>query len=141
MLASDFRTFLLAQSAISALVGTAVHVDHVPQEIALPYLWVSRARTAHERTLDQAQGEQPFEEAWDIEAISDSLSEAQDLAAAVRGVDCAKGTFGDGTIQLLVIEDQSDDYIPRGTFGDDGLSVCAFAATVYGYEAAAASSV
>lgn len=140
MLSADFRSFLLAQSDLVAVVGQHVHVNHVPQEIEAPYVWASRATTSHERTLDQAQGEQPFEEQWDVEAISDDLGEAQQLGELLRGLDCAKGAFGAGTIQLMLLEDQSDDYVPRGIPSDTGWAVCAFRVTIFGYVAGEMSS-
>jgi len=140
MLSADLRTFLLAQVALTELVATRIHVNHVPQESDLPYLWIGRAGTTHERTLDQAQGEQPFEERWDCEAIAGTEDEAQTLGEAIRGLDCAKGTFGDGTIQLLLVEDQRDDYVARGVPSDEGYSICAFSVGIWGYVAGAESS-
>jgi hypothetical protein len=140
-LSADFRTFLLAQPAIAAIVGTSVHVRAVPQPIDPPYVWIARAGSNQdERTLDQAQGQQPWEERWDLEAISDDPVELEDLAAAVRGLDCVKGTFGAGSIQLLIVEDQTDDYVPKAVESDQGLDLAAFQLTIYGYEAGAESS-
>jgi hypothetical protein len=133
VISADLRSFLLAQEALTALVDERIHVNHVPQESTLPYLWVGRTGTTHDRTLDQARGEQPFEEQWDCEAIAGTESEAQALGEAVRGLDCAKGAFGDGRIQLMTVEDQRDDYVPRGVPSDEGFSVCAFSLTIYAY--------
>ena len=135
--ASDFRAFLLADSGIAAAVGTRIHVGSVPQPTAAPYIWIGRASVAHERTLDQGQGEQPFEERWDLEVWGESLGDVQDLAELIRGLDCAKGAFGDGTIQLLYVEDHADDYSPKGLFSDEGLDLAAFSITLYGYVPAA----
>jgi hypothetical protein len=135
--ASDFRAFLLADSGIAAAVGTRVHVGSVPQPTAAPYIWIGRAGVTHERTLDQSQGEQPFEERWDLEVWGEDLGDVQDLAELIRGLDCAKGTFGDGSIQLLYVEDHSDDYSPKGLFSDEGLDLAAFSITLYGYAAGA----
>lgn len=132
-LASDFRAFLLAQPAIADLVGDSVHVNSVPEHVEAPYIWLRRARIAHERSLDQAQGEQPHEEGWDLEAITDDPSEIDALADAVLGIDSARGAFGYGTIQGLFIESQADDYVPRGLYSDEGLDVAAFQVAIYGY--------
>lgn len=132
--AQDFRTFLVAQPAISAAVGTHVHVGSVPQEIAPPYIYLQRARATQERTLDQEQGEIPFEEQWDIEAISADPDQLAAITDAVRGIDCARGVFGAGRMQSIFLEDQADDYIPKGIFSDTGLDVAAWSATVYGYQ-------
>lgn len=134
MLNADLRAYLLAQAAIATIVGTSVHVRAVPQEIAPPYLWLARAGADLERTLDQAQGAEPFETRYDVEAISDDPQELETLAQAVRALDCAKGVCGSGTMQLLLVEDHTDDYVPKGVFSDEGLDVASFAITVYGYE-------
>ena len=131
----DFRAFLLAQSGIAAVVGSHVHVGSVPQEIEPPYIYLQRARATHERTLGQGQGETPFEEQWDVEVIVDDPTKLETLAAAIRGVDCARGTFGAGRMQGLFLDDQADDYIPKGVFSDAGLDTVAWSATVYGYAA------
>jgi len=130
----DFRSFLLAQSAIAAAVGSNVHVGSVLEEIEAPYIYLQRARASHERTLDQAQGEIPFEEQWDLEAIADNPTDLVTLVDAVRGIDCARGTFGTSRMQSLFLEDQADDYLPKGVFSDKGLDVAAWSVTVYGYE-------
>lgn len=138
--ASDFRSFLLDQVAIAAAVGTHVHVGSVPQPTNPPYVWIGRGGVSHERTLGQAQGETPFEERWDLEVWSDELGEVQDIAELIRGLDCAKGAFGDGTIQCLYVEDHADDYSPKGNFGDEGYDLAALSITIYGYVPAASSS-
>lgn len=132
--AENFRVFLLAKPAIAAVVTTHVHVGSVPQEIVPPYLYLQRARANHERTLDQTQGEVPFEEQWDLEAIADTPADLAALSEAVRGIDCARGTFGAGTMQSLFLEDQADDYIPKGVYSDEGLDVAAWTVTIYGYK-------
>lgn len=138
--ASDFRSFLLDQTAIAAAVGTHVHVGSVPQPTAPPYIWIGRAGVSSERTLDQAQGTAPDEERWDLEVWSDDVGEVQDLAELIRSLDCAKGVFGDGTIQLLVVEDHADDYVPKGNFGDEGYDLAAFQIQVLMYSAGTSSS-
>lgn len=129
----NFRSFLLDQSAIAAVVGTHVHVGSVPQDIEPPYIYVQRARANHERTLDQAQGEVPFEEQWDLEAIADTPDDLESLVEAVRGIDCARGDFGEGTMQSLFLQDQEDSYLPKGLYSDEGLDVAAWSVTIYGY--------
>lgn len=131
--AVDFRAYLLAQSAIASAVGERVHVGMVPEETEPPYLWMQRAGASHERTLDQPQGETPFEERWDLEAIAAEPDDLATLDEAIRGLDSARGDFGDGRMQALFVEDQADDYVPKGVWSDEGLDVAAYQITVYGY--------
>lgn len=135
MFATYFRAFLLAEPTIASLVVDHVHVGNVLQDVDPPYIYIQRAGTGHERTLDQAQGTWPFEERWDLECISDDPDELQSLADSVRRLDSARGAFGvGGSIQGLFVEDQQDDYVPKGVNSDEGLDVAAFQITVYGYE-------
>jgi len=138
--ASDFRSFLLDQVAIAAAVGTHVHVGSVPQPTEPPYIWIGRAGVGTERTLDQAQGTVPDEERWDLEVWSNDCGEVQDIADLVLALDCAKGTFGDGTIQLLIVEDHADDYVPKGNYGDEGYDLAALQITVLMYSPGSSSS-
>jgi hypothetical protein len=108
-------------------------VGSVPEQITAPYVYLQRARAAHERTLDQQQGEIPFEEVWDLELIVDDPEDLATIAELIRGLDCACGAFGAGTMQVLYLEDQADDYVPKGTFADQGLDVAAWSVTVLGY--------
>jgi hypothetical protein len=137
--ASDFRAFLIANGPLSALVSTRVHVGSVLQPTAAPYVWIGRRGVFHERTLNQAVGEQPFEERWDLEVWGD-IGDVQDIAEVVRNLDCAKGSFGSGTVQLFQVEDHSDDYVPKGVFSDEGFDLAAFQITVFGYVAGSSSS-
>ena len=60
----DFRTFLLAQSAITALVGTRVYQNEVTQDGAdvSDYIWFERASIEREQVLNPATGVRPFRE-------------------------------------------------------------------------------
>jgi hypothetical protein len=129
----DFRAMLLEQPQITDLVGTRIHVGAVPEEIEPPYLWLQRAGVSHERVIDQRQGEEPFEQRWDLECVVADPADLEPLANAVQRLDCLRGKFGDATIQGLFVEDQQDDYVPKGVYSDEGLDVAAFAVTVYGY--------
>jgi hypothetical protein len=132
----DLRTFLLAQFAIANIVGTSAHHNHVPQSREALYIWFARAQILQDRTLDQAQGTPPFQESWDLECVADNLDDLDTLSDAVRGLDCAKGTFGAGTIQLVLVEDQSEDYLPRGVESDEGLHIAPLRLEIFGYAAA-----
>jgi hypothetical protein len=132
-MSEDFRAFLLAQPDIANSVGSSVHVNSVPEEIVPPYIWLRRSGANSERSLGDAQGTPAFEERWDLEVITDSPGECEDLAASIRNLDGAKGTFGTGSIQGLFIEDYSDEYVPKGVFSDEGLDVAAFQIVIYGY--------
>lgn len=131
-LAENLRAFLLADAGVAAIVGTRIHQSNVPQDSDLPYLWLRRASRDHDRTLDAVVGEEPESERYDLEAISDDLDEAQDLSLAVKDcLDNYRGTLGAATVQGCFVEDQNDDYIPRGIMGDEPLQFSALSVQIF----------
>ena len=124
--ATRLRAHILADATIAAIIGTSCHQSHVPQEITLPYVWFGRTGTEDIRTLDASAGLAPFSEAFDVEAISDDLSESQTLALAIKSrLNNYRGTFDDSTVKGIFVEDHNDDYMPRGVMSDEGFAVAA----------------
>lgn len=126
-MATRFRTFLLADSSIAAVVGQNVHQGFVPEDTPLPVIYFTRTGTRTERALGDV-GTQPFSHTFAVEAIGKDLDESQSLADLVRtrcdgypgsGV----GTFADSTVKGIFVEDQSDDYEPQYGYHDASLSV------------------
>ena len=136
-LGEDFRTFLLASSAVAARVGTRVYQNEVLQEEGATisdYIWYERANIEREDTLNMAAGERPFREYLNVEAVSTDIDSALDLADDLRALHgSGPGDFGGGTAQAVFISDQSDDYIPRGE-GDGGRHVAALSFEVIGHQ-------
>jgi len=133
----DLRSFLLADTDIAAAVGTSVHQNHVPETSETLYIWFSRRGRERERTINESAGNVAFREYWDLEVIGTSLGDVSDLADLVDALDSSSGTFGSGTVQVLFVEDQTDDYIPRGLNSDEGLHYSAFLIEILGYAAGA----
>lgn len=137
-LGQDLRTFLLADSDISTAVGASrISQNHVPETYDGLYVWFARAATEHERTIDQATGEEPFRQFWDLEVIGETLGDVLDAAEHIVDLDASGGTFGAGTVQVLWVSDHNDDYLPRGIYSDEGLYVSSFQLEVVGYVPAA----
>lgn len=133
-LAENLRTFLLADATIAATIGTRCHQGMVPQaDIAtLPYVWFARSRRQLDRTLDAAAGDPADEQWFDVECISDDLDESQDLAEAVEDrLNNYRGTLGTQSVQGIFLDDQDDNYVPRGTMGETELHVAALAVQIY----------
>jgi hypothetical protein len=133
----DLRAELLGRAAVTAIVGGRVHEGHVPETYSGAYIWIGRGAVEHDRVIDQAAGEDPFREFWDLECHSRDLDEAQDLAALARGLDSHRGQFGDGSVQAVFVGDHADDYVPRGLSEDElGTHVAALSLEIVGYEPA-----
>ena len=132
----DFRTFLLAQSAITALVGTRVYQNEVTQDGAdvSDYIWFERASIEREQVLNPATGVRPFREMLNVEAVSVSIDSVMTLADLIRKLDGSQGAFGTGQVLALFVNEHSDDYIPRADMSDEGRHVAALVVELVGHD-------
>lgn len=126
--AEDFRTLLLAQPKIYELVGERVHQDHVPSSSAIPandspYIWFSRSGAERFACLNDAQGTAPETETFNLEAWAESKTEADRLYDELQSLDGYTGAMGDRTVQVVYVDDPSDDYEPQGFGEAEGLAV------------------
>lgn len=126
----DLIAFLIDDPTVTNLVGRRVHANHVPQKSKYPLIWLARSGKEKDRDMDGQGG--LTRHLYDLECISPDLGEAEDVADAVDDrLAGHRGTFGARTVQGVFIEDQDDEYIPRGTGGDDGLMTVAQQITIW----------
>lgn len=128
---TNLRTFLLAQTAISSVVGAQVHQAIVPDNREPPYVWFGRSGTTRNELLNPDVGTAAITEFFSVECIAMNLDHAQALGAALRALDGYRSTFGDTSVQALFIEEQNDDYEYRTINGDEGFHTCAFTIEVH----------
>ena len=131
----DLRTKLLSDSTLAGLVGERVMQGKIAQGESDPCIWYGRAGIDPEdsRTLDQAPGERPFREQWDLEVYADSLDLLDAVADRIRLLDCYRGPFGDGSVQAVFVFDHTEDYLPRGDGSDNGRDGAFFRLEIVGY--------
>lgn len=123
--ATRLRTHLLDAASIAAVVGSHVHQSRVPESSAPPYIWYQRASTETIGTLDGGINNE-WAAYYDVECVTDDLDGAQSLASLVKSrLHNHRGTFGDGTVKGVFVEDHSDDYIPRSVADDSVAHVAA----------------
>ena len=132
-LGEDLRTWLRADASILDLAGTRVHQNKAGNKYNGQYIWYGRATTQNEDALNDPAGTDPFSQIFDVEAISDDIDEALNLADLLKAKHLARGTFGAGTVQGVFVSDHADDYIPRGINSEDGLHVAALQFEIMGY--------
>lgn len=127
----NLRAFLLADTAIAALVGARVHQNLVPHQDLFPYLWFQQAGVNYEGTTDAAPGQEPDDYLFDVEAVSEDVDQAANLAGLVRRrLAFYRGAFGAATVQSILVDDHEDDYFPRNANADAGVHAATFRATV-----------
>lgn len=129
--ATRLRSFLLSDASITREVGDRIHQAHVPESSEGDYIYYQRSGIEPLRTLD-AYALSPLYATFDVEVISRDIDQCQLIASLIRSkLDCYRGTFDDGTVQAVFVEDHNDDYIPRGTYADEGVHVAAMSVQIY----------
>jgi len=122
--ASDFRTYLLAQSAITDLIGTRVHPNHPPEIPTWPLLilrTISRTHAQHLAGIATAGTQRIQIDAWAATRLAaDALSEA--VLTALRSLAGAPATIGSGTrVCDVEIFGPRDDDLPPADGSDEWL--------------------
>lgn len=127
---TDLRTEIISASTT---LGTRVHQNFVSQQQAktLPRCWFGRSSTDDVLDLDGTRGAL-IETQFDVEVIDDDADGAITAANAIRTTLNGKyGNFGASTIKGCFVEDQDDQYVPRGTGEDAGLHVTALRLRIF----------
>jgi hypothetical protein len=136
-LPTNFRTFLLTQTAINKHVGLQIHQAKAPANREPPYIWFGRSGSQAVDVLTPAVGLEPGIQFFNFESVADDLDTAQAIGDAMRALNgyganlSPPGTFGDTTIQAMFVEEQADDYEYRTIDGDEGFHTCAFAVEIH----------
>ncbi len=112
-------TYLLAQTAITNLVGTRIKPNRL-DETTLPAIVVRKSGGEHIRTFDGPIGcAQP---SFTIRCYGTSSLQADAVADAVRlRLDgFGPGTMGTVSVKEVVVEDEDDVFDPPADGSDDG---------------------
>ena len=121
----DLRTFIRGTTTVTALVGTRVHYNHLPQESDYPHLWYRVTSDNEDLTFDAVGGQ--HEALLDLECAAKTESEVQALADVVKPrLHGYRGTLGNINAQGIFVSDKDDDYQPFSNLSDEGVHVIAF---------------
>jgi len=122
---ADLRALITSSTAITALVSTRVHYNHLPESSARPHIWYRVASDNEELTMDGTGG---LHEAFvDLECVGVTEDSAQDLADAVKEfLHGHKGAMGASTASAIFVTDKDDDYVPFAIESDEGAHVDAY---------------
>lgn len=84
---ADFRAVLLAASGVTALVGTRVALNAVPQDVALPYIVFSATHTPQQELGGPAEDQTTLNvECWAADALG-AIALADAVEAAIEAYD------------------------------------------------------
>lgn len=126
----DLTTYLRASTAVTAIAGTRIHHNIVPQDASRPYVWLRRVAENEELTMDGV-GEL-VETDFDVECWAEDNSTVDSLANAVKGrLHGVRGTVSTATVGGIFVQSKDDDYTPRGNYSDDGMHVVALGVKIW----------
>lgn len=128
----DLIAYLVANSGVNNLVGNRVHANRVPETSKYPLIWLARGGKQRDKDLEGQGG--ITRHLFDLECISPQLEQSLDVADAVDSTDCLaghRGTLGSRRVQGVFVEDQDEEYVPRGNADDEGLFVAALQVTIW----------
>lgn len=126
---TDLRTFLLADATVAGLVSTRCFQNTIPSiKTTLPWLWFRRSRTD---PLEVLSDDQDHIVAYDVECVSDDLSQAISLRdAVVSRLRNHQGTMGDATYNWVAADDKWDNYVARNLEADEHLQIASLGVEV-----------
>jgi hypothetical protein len=124
-LPEDLRTFIIGTTAVTSLVSTRVHYNHITESVAKPHVWFRVSADTEERTMDGVGG--LHEASVDVECAGLTETSAQNVADAIKTrLDGYKGTLGNATAQACFLRDKDDDYLPFSNLSDEGVHVVSY---------------
>lgn len=111
MIEFDLRTLLLAQSAITDIVGSSgVYCDAADQGTPLPYVLLTLMDSDPLKALDGTYGLEI--KTFDIDCYGAEKPEAKQLSAAVKAfIKDYSGVAGDSTIHAVLLDDETDTIV------------------------------
>ena len=134
---------LLSRDEISKVVGgERVGQNNIRQEWATEgaYIVFFRRGTEGEHAIDDAPGNEPFRQYFDVEIYGTDIAEVDQLAETLKsgraefsGYNLYRGNFGQGKVQGVFVTDHNDDYQPRLSMSDEGLHAAFLDLQIAGY--------
>ena len=108
----DLRTFIAASTPITAIVGTRIHYNQLPQDSSREHIWYRLSSDTEDRTLDKAGG--LHDASFDLECSAETEDEAQDLSDVIKArLDGYQGAAGNASVQAIFMADKDDSYDAR----------------------------
>jgi hypothetical protein len=127
---TDLRTFILADATVAGLIGSRCYQNTVPSiKTTLPWLWFRRSRTEPLEVL--GDDEQDHVVMYDVECVSDDLSQAIELRdAVVSRLRNHQGAMGSATYNWVATDDRWDGYVARNLEADEHLQIASIGVEV-----------
>jgi len=118
------KSYIVSSTAVNAVVSGRVHENVIPEVSSRPNIWFGRSSQEQVTCFDGGAG--LFKSRFALECIAVTADVAIDLADLVRSrLHASSSTTAGVNIRGMLVEDQDDDYMPKGIGGDVGLHVSA----------------
>lgn len=125
----NFRTFVLEDTNISAVVGTNMEQNKVDQDTDTPFIYYSR--TAESEDMDHAGNGGISDITFSVQCVDEDIDASLSLAELVKArLDGYKGAFGTQRVLAVFVNDRNDDYYQKPDGGDIGFHVASLSVRV-----------
>lgn len=130
-LATDLITWLESQS-IDEEDFPPTHYQHLPQQTPERFAWFMISDSLV--SGDSLDGETPDTFIVDLEVYTNSTIELEAVGKVMSLLNDYDGTMGAGSVQLVEVGNQSDDYVPLVDRDDLPTYFSSYRLTIIGYE-------
>ncbi len=130
-LAADLVSWLNSQETESDDFPPT-HYQHLPEKTPDRFAWFMISDSSV--SGDSLDGEPPDTFVADLEVYTNSTIDLEEIAKTIANLNDYDGPLGSGTVQLIEIGNQSDDYVPLVDRDDLPTYFCSYRLTLIGYE-------
>ena len=99
---------------LQSILGMTVHYSRVPEDQAAAFCWFERRSINWDPCLSDGLGTEPASQNFDVELWGLSPDATAAAAKLLRNEQYFRGAMGNAFCRQLIVNDQSDDYTPRG---------------------------
>ncbi len=134
MIRADLRTYLLAQTSITACIGQRLYLTRLPYDATFPAVSYQRMTGGYGHDLDGATGycEAIFDfDVWGNDTVANE-SAGEALRLKLQGF---TGTMGSTSVKRVTLDNETDYFHPPQTGDDPGIHRINFRYTIGFYVA------
>lgn len=116
---SAVRTWLLAQSSVTDLIGQRMYLDRLPQNATLPAVTVEKSSESHHHTLSNRSGFVETRLAFECHATLRLTANNVAQQIIDSGIAAVKGVTNSVDIRAVMIEDGQRNFTIDAADGSD----------------------
>lgn len=126
----DLRTLIIGTTAVTGLISTRCHYNHIPEHSTMPHVWFRVSRDDEPLTMDGVGG--MHEADVDLECAGVTEDSAQSVADAIKSrLHGFAGPMGNVSAKGVFVSNKDDNYLPFSNQSDEGVHVIAYNVNVW----------